>query len=116
MWRGILAAALSLFLFAASPATSQHCYSYPLAPISIWSEHSDPSVLVWLNRGMLLDYQLGKWNTETVISQTFLVNAYTNAVIVTVCSSEPVLGIKIVDGLYHGRYGWVDIKDTHAKH
>jgi hypothetical protein len=88
------------------------------------SDSVDPDVFVWDTRRRLVDYAAGHWGSaKSVLEHTWLVRPGTRAVIV-VCAADAVhprysrpvedaFGIKMIGGVHHGRYGWVQAEDIH---
>jgi hypothetical protein len=89
------------------------------------SDATDPDVFLWDSRGRLVDYAAGQWgNTRTIFAHTILAKPGTPALVVSCepavvrprfsTGDEDALGVRILAGPYHGRYGWVLSSDAHA--
>ncbi|MGP6158488.1 MAG: hypothetical protein ACLPYS_13460 [Vulcanimicrobiaceae bacterium] len=89
------------------------------------SDEVDPDVFLWDSRNRLIDYAAGNWgDTRAIFAHTVLAEPGTLALVVACFpgvahprfsnGDEDAIGVKIVNGHYRGRYGWVLSSDTHA--
>ena len=89
------------------------------------SDEVDPDVFLWDSRSRLIDYAEGNWgDTRAIFAHTVLAEPGTLALVVACFpgvahprfsnGDEDAIGVKIVNGHYRGRYGWVLSSDTHA--
>ena len=90
------------------------------------SDAVDPDVFLWDSRPRLIDYAAGEWsNTRSIFAHTLLAEPGTTATIVACVPGaahpkfgdgvEDAIGVKIANGPYKGRYGWVLSSDIHVK-
>jgi hypothetical protein len=120
------ATVIALVLLAAAPAPADSCSTLPLGGrVVLKSSDLDPDVFVWDSKARVADYASGNWrNTHDVIVHTLLAKPGTSALIVA-CHKDMIrsryanetldaVGIRLVSGPYHGRYGWVTSEDVHA--
>ena len=91
------------------------------------SDEVDPDVFLWDSRGRLVDYAAGNWgDTRAIFAHTVLAEPGTLAMVVSCLpgvahprfseGDEDAIGVKVVNGRYRGRYGWVLSSDTHEVH
>jgi len=120
------AAVITLVLLAAAPAPADSCSTLPPGiQVVLKSSDLDPDVFVWDSKARVADYSAGNWrDTRDVISHTLLAKPGTHAQVVA-CQKDLIrsryanetldaVGIRLVSGPYHGRYGWVTSEDVHA--
>jgi hypothetical protein len=88
------------------------------------SDAVDPDVFLWDSRFRLIDYAAGNWgDTHAIFAHTVLAEPGTLALVVAcypgaahprfVRGDQDAIGVKIVNGHYRGRYGWVLSRDAH---
>jgi hypothetical protein len=119
----IAVAVLLLLLPGPAPRAGETCLpngQYVL----LKSNRLDPDVFVWDARLRLVNYAAGEWkNTQDVLDHTLLSKPGTRAIVIA-CEPQVIrfryeqpiqdaVGLKIVSGPQHGRYGWVASDDTH---
>jgi len=120
------ATVIVLVLLAAAPAPADSCSTLPPGErVVLKSSDLDPDVFVWDSKTRVADYASGHWrNTNDVIVHTVLAKPGTSALVVS-CQKDMIrsryanetldaVGIRLVTGPYHGRYGWVTSEDVHA--
>ena len=121
----VLCGTLLLCWQAAAAAQSADCTYATGARVMLESDATDPDVFLWDSRGRLVDYAAGQWgNTHVIFAHTILAKPGTPALVVACepavvhprfsTGDEDALGVKILGGPYHGRYGWVLSSDAHA--
>jgi hypothetical protein len=123
--RAFVAAVLVGVSACAAPVFAASCAVTAGEAVMLRSSDFDPNVLVWDSRQRAIEYVSGEIRSESeVLVHTLLSKPGTHA-IVTACdpgSSKPryssiaedTIGIKITNGPYKGRYGWVSSGDTHG--
>ncbi|GAC1503196.1 MAG: hypothetical protein NVS1B14_08450 [Vulcanimicrobiaceae bacterium] len=121
--RFVLAPALAFAMLA--PAGAE-CSRLAGHRVTLVSNNYDPDVFVWDTRLRLMDYAAGGWRVaRALLPHALLVHAGTPA-IVTACSENVVhpkyqfaptdaVGVKITNGRYHGRYGWILVGDLRVR-
>jgi hypothetical protein len=117
------ALALMLLALAASPGRAASCSFTAGARVALISQAEDPDVFIWDSRARLVNYAAGRWgNTHAVLAHTMLAQPGTEALVVS-CSpaaarpeytatAKDVIGVKVLSGPFHGRYGWVLADDA----
>lgn len=70
----------------------------------------DPRVAVFDHAEVLDAFQVGRWDT-TILPHFFLVNPGRRAIVIA--RRDRDVGVKITEGPYTGRYGWVPEEDVH---
>ncbi|MBV8688581.1 MAG: hypothetical protein JOZ59_00610 [Candidatus Eremiobacteraeota bacterium] len=100
------------------------CANMPGSQIALFSSNYDPDVLVWDSRRRLLNYASNSYQiAKLLLSHAILARAGTLAV-VTSCHrndihqrfssrSSDVVGVRMTNGEYRGRSGWVVVDDVH---
>ncbi|MFY9779408.1 MAG: hypothetical protein WAJ85_02725 [Candidatus Baltobacteraceae bacterium] len=117
------AALLATFLVAA--ASAEPCTSPLGTRVVLESDEVDPDVFLWDSRLRLIDYAAGNWgDTRAIFAHTVLAEPGTLALVIACFpgvahprfsdGDEDAIGVKVVNGRYRGRYGWVLSSDTHA--
>jgi hypothetical protein len=118
-------AALSGFALAGrAQAAVTLCAQNPGGRVMLESDAVDPDVFLWDSRTRLVDYAAGQWgNTRAIFAHTVLAEPGTRATVVACVPSaahpkysagdEDAIGVKIMNGPYKGRYGWVLSSDIH---
>jgi hypothetical protein len=117
------AALLATLLVAAASATP--CTMPLNARVVLESDEVDPDVFLWDSRTRLIDYAEGNWgDTRAIFAHTVLAEPGTLALVIACFpgvahprfsnGDEDAIGVKVVNGRYRGRYGWVLSSDTHA--
>ena len=115
-------ALLSLFLLAA--ATASPCSAPTGVRVVLESDAVDPDVFLWDSRFRLIDYAAGNWgDTRAIFAHTVLTEPGTLALVVACYpgaahprfarGDQDAIGVKIVNGHYRGRFGWVLSRDAH---
>jgi hypothetical protein len=120
------ATVLALVLLAAAPAPADSCSTIGVGgQVVLKSSDLDPDVFVWDSKSRAADYASGTWrNTRDVIAHTLLAKPGTHAQVVA-CQKDMIrsryanetldaVGIRLISGPYHGRYGWVTSEDVHT--
>jgi len=120
------ATVLALVLLAAAPAPADSCSTIGVGgQVVLKSSDLDPDVFVWDSKLRAADYASGTWrNTRDVIAHTLLAKPGTHAQVVA-CQKDMIrsryanetldaVGIRLISGPYHGRYGWVTSEDVHT--
>ncbi len=115
-------------IFAASThvAAAASCTAPAGGRIVLQSDAVDPDVFLWDSRTQLVDYAAGQWgNTRSIFAHTLLARPGTQALVVSCVAGvahpkfgtgdEDAVGVKIVNGRYKGRFGWVLSSDTHVR-
>lgn len=95
--------------------------------VFLFADNYNPDVFVWDSKQRLLDYEAGNWQIARILlPHALLVRAGTQAVVLG-CNPNVVhpkyrlapsdaVGVKVVEGTYRGRYGWVLADDVHAQY
>lgn len=110
-------ASLLIGLSSPSPAGAQ-CNAARGDRVVLASNGSlDPDVFVWDSMQRLVDYAGGADDVDTVMRHTTLASAGTHAVVLNCRPSAArlhvtnafidLVGVKLVDGRYRGRFGWI---------
>jgi hypothetical protein len=120
-----LAAVALLVVFSASPIRAGETCSFSIGQFVILkSNQLDPDVFVWDARQRAINYSAGEWKTtQEVIDHTLLSKPGVRAIVIS-CIPEVIqarygettrdaVGLKLVNGPNHGRYGWVASDDAH---
>jgi hypothetical protein len=118
----VASAVLALSLGPAAAASI--CTATPGGRVVLESDAVDPDVFLWDSRTRLIDYAAGQWgNTRAIFAHTVLAEPGTQATVVSCFPSvahpkfstgdEDAIGVKIMNGPYKGRYGWVLSSDIH---
>ena len=118
--------AVALLLLTSAPAAAAPCSTFAGGDLVVLKASDiDPDVFVWDTKSRVVEYAAGRWrDTRDVLSHTVLSAPGTRAVIVA-CQSGVIksryadetldaVGIRLLNGPYHGRYGWVTSEDVHA--
>jgi hypothetical protein len=120
----VLSAALLATLLVATASVAP-C-TLPLnVRVVLESDEVDPDVFLWDSRTRLIDYAAGNWgDTRAIFAHTVLAEPGTLALVVSCFpgvahprfsnGDEDAIGVKVVNGRYRGRYGWVLSSDTHT--
>lgn len=104
------------------------CTAVPGGRVVLESDALDPDVFLWDSRTRLIDYSAGQWgNTRAIFAHTVLAQPGTQAAVISCVpgvarpafstGQADAIGVKIVNGPYKGRYGWVlssDIRNPHV--
>lgn len=115
-----------LTLLAVAPLPAESCSTLgPGDRVVLKSSDLDPDVFVWDSKIRVTDYAAGNWrDTHEVLSHTMLAKPGTQALVIS-CQKDLIksryanetldaVGIRVVSGPYHGRYGWVTSQDVHT--
>ena len=106
-------------------AAHADCGSMPGSQIALFSSNYDPDVLVWDSRRRLFNYATNSYQVaKLMLPHAILARAGTLAV-VTSCHrnairqrfntrSSDVVGVRMTNGEYRGRTGWVMVEDVHV--
>jgi len=96
--------------------------------VSLQSDAVDPDVFLWDSRDRMVEFAAGQWgNTRAIFAHTMLAEPGTQALIVSCFPSvahpkfstsgdQDAIGVKVLNGPYRGRYGWVLSSDIHPMH
>lgn len=130
MMRSLRYAALLAVCIAVCGGTARAalCTAVPGGRVVLESDAVDPDVFLWDSRTRLVDYSAGQWgNTRAIFAHTVLAQPGTQAAVVSCVpgvarpafstGQADAIGVKIVNGPYRGRYGWVlssDIRRVHG--
>jgi hypothetical protein len=119
-------AVIALVLLAAAPAPAESCSTLGVGgQVVLKSADLDPDVFVWDSKSRAADYASGNWrDTHDVLTHTLLAKPGTHAQIIS-CQKDLIrsryanetldaVGIRLLSGPYHGRYGWVTSEDVHT--
>lgn len=123
--RALLAATLCLCA-AAYAAGSPQCQAQRGMHITLFGGVDDPDVLVWDSRDRLISYGEGSTDAREFLLPHALLNRPGTKAVVLSCDARVVhskfhmdaddaIGVLIISGRYHGRYGWVSSADIHGK-
>ncbi len=117
---------LFLTIVVLLPIASQaDCSNMPGSQIALFSSNYDPDVLVWDTRRRLLSYASDSYRlAKLLLPHAILARAGTLAV-VTLCqrnairqkfhtSPSDVVNVRMTNGEYRGRSGWVMVDDVHV--
>lgn len=119
---GKLWMALAAFVALVPLPANALCVGAPGMRVALVSNNYDPDVLVWDSKQRLLDYAAGGWSVARILlPHALLARAGTKALMMS-CLVNVVhpkyqlvpadaAGIKITNGPYKGRYGWVMATD-----
>ncbi|GAC1348995.1 MAG: hypothetical protein NVSMB19_01960 [Vulcanimicrobiaceae bacterium] len=125
--RGAAGCAAVLFaVCGASGAGAAPCAAPAGGRIVLVSDAVDPDVFLWDSKRRLVDYAAGRWgDTRSVFAHTVLAVPGTQAMVISCVAGvahpkfgkgdEDAIGVKLVNGPYKGRYGWVLSGDVHSK-
>ncbi len=103
------------------------CTAAPGGRVVLESDAVDPDVFLWDSRTRLVDYSAGQWgNTRAIFAHTVLAQPGTQAAVISCVPAvarpafstgqADAIGVKIVNGPYRGRYGWVLSSDIRLVH
>lgn len=107
-------------------AAAADCSRFTGKRVFLFADNYNPDVFVWDSKQRLLDYEAGSWQIARILlPHALLVRAGTPAVVLG-CSANIVhpkyrlaptdaVGVKVIEGSYRGRYGWVLLDDVHAQ-
>ena len=121
---GIVAIVVAVGITVAPVLAAGTCAAASGSTVVLRASDFDPDVLVWDTRQRAIDYAGGALHTATdVLVHTILARPGTRGLVVG-CEAqsahprysnvaEDTIGIKILNGPDHGRYGWVTSEDAH---
>jgi hypothetical protein len=84
----------------------------------------DPDVFFWDTRRRMIEYAAGVWSDTKVLAGHAVLLKPGTLAITTAClnaavhpayasETQDAIGVRLIDGPYHGRYGWVPGGDVH---
>lgn len=127
-WSAVARLASAAFLAAAllpeAVGAQSHCSVPNRRSVMLKSPDIDPDVLVWDAKERAVDYASGHWrDAHDVMNHTVLAKPGTRAETVQCepsvvrfkyeASAFDAVGVRLLSGPNHGRYGWVTSRDVH---
>ncbi|MDQ2680960.1 MAG: hypothetical protein M3Y21_08065 [Candidatus Eremiobacteraeota bacterium] len=113
---------LMICVWAASAAALADCTVRKGSRIVLYGNSGDPDVFVWDSKQRLLDYSSGTYDIDRMLVPHALLTHPGTRALVESCipnivhpkfqfAVDDAIGVKILSGSYHGRYGWIKAGD-----